>query len=251
MRWVGLVFAVALVSAVGCGDKGARYPACGSDKDCKSGEHCVNKQCRQCAEDSQCAAGESCVRGACVLQDGACRDDTDCQGGQVCKLHRCSDCQEDRECGPSQRCRNGHCLARGACDRNEDCADDEDCIKGTCVHQGRSKPPDVACQLGAVYFGYDQSSIDPEARAVLGSAAECLQKAPGRAIYLGGHTDTRGTEEYNLALSEKRARVVADYLARLGIDPERLRVVPKGETESFGTDEAGWAKDRRVDLEWQ
>ena len=63
-----------------------------------------------------------------------------------------------------------------------------------------------------------------------------------------GHTDPSGTDEYNIALSERRAQTVADYLARLGIDPARLQVVPKGETEPtwLGDD-----KDRRVEFQWR
>ncbi len=60
-----------------------------------------------------------------------------------------------------------------------------------------------------------------------------------------------GTDEYNIALSEKRGRSVADFLARLGIDPAKLRVIPKGETEATGTDEDSRSEERRVDFEWQ
>ena len=78
-----------------------------------------------------------------------------------------------------------------------------------------------------------------------------MQSAPGRGVFLNGHTDPRGTEEYNIALSERRAQTVADYLARLGIDPARFRVVPRGETQATGTSESGWSRDRRVEIEWQ
>jgi peptidoglycan-associated lipoprotein len=245
-----VIAAALLLVAVGCGNKKLSYPSCGSDKDCHAGEHCVNKQCRQCATDDQCKAGESCVNGACLLQNGACRNDGDCQGGQVCKDHKCSNCADDRECGPDKRCSSGHCLARGACNKDEDCADDEDCVKGTCQKQG-GKAPDVACQLEPVYFGFDQAAIEDSSKATLNKAAECMQQAAGHSVLLIGHTDPRGTEEYNVALSERRGQTVADYLARLGIDPARMRVEPKGETEASGTDEGSWAKDRRVDLQWQ
>ena len=102
-----------------------------------------------------------------------------------------------------------------------------------------------------IYFGYDGKSLDEPARDVLNKNAECVQQAEGRSVFIVGHTDPRGTEEYNIALSESRAQVVADYLARLGIDPARFRVIPKGETESTGVDEASFQKDRRVQFEWQ
>jgi peptidoglycan-associated lipoprotein len=242
---------VAAFAVGGCGDKKAKYPSCGSDRDCKSGEHCVNQHCMQCAVDAHCAKGEECVSGACVLARGGCRRDADCRSGTVCLDGRCRACQADAECGPARRCEGGRCLARGACRRDDDCAEDEDCVKGVCTRGGRGKPPDVGCRFEPVYFGYDQAALDDQATRVLTAAAECVQQAPGRGVFLIGHTDPRGTEEYNIALSERRALVVADYLARLGIDPARFRVIPKGETEASGADEAGWTEDRRVEIEWQ
>jgi peptidoglycan-associated lipoprotein len=249
MRWA---WAIALVVvASGCGDKKAKYPSCGSDKDCRKGEHCVNKRCMQCATDSHCKKGETCQNGACALAAGGCRDDSNCEPGKVCLQNRCSACKADGECGPDRRCSKGRCLARGACKRDEDCADDEDCVKGTCKRDGRARPPDVSCTLEPIYFDYDQAAVDDKSSRILNGIAECVQEAPGRGVFLVGHTDPRGTEEYNIALSERRATVVADYLARLGIDPARLRVIPKGETEASGADEAGWSQDRRVEIEWQ
>jgi peptidoglycan-associated lipoprotein len=246
--------AILVLALASCGDKGPEYPSCGSDKDCKRGartEHCVNRQCRQCAGDRHCKSGESCIDGGCVLAPGACSADADCPGGQACLQNRCGACAEDRQCGSDRRCRNGRCLARGTCARNEDCADDEDCVKGACRGVGRGKPPNVNCQLPPVYFGFDRASVSEESQGALNQVAECVQSAPGRGLFLNGHTDPRGTEEYNIALSERRAQTVADYLARLGIDPARFRVVPRGETQATGTNESGWSRDRRVEIEWQ
>ncbi|HEU5060197.1 MAG TPA: OmpA family protein [Kofleriaceae bacterium] len=246
-----IAIAAVVVIAGGCGDKKAKYPSCGSDRDCREGEHCVNRQCAQCAVDSHCKKGEECVKGACVLPKGGCRKDGDCKPGMVCLDNKCSACKADGECGPDRRCENGRCLARGACKTDEDCAEDEDCVEGVCRRGGRGKPPDVGCSFEPIYFGYDQANLDDRATRALNAAAECVQQAPRRGVFLTGHTDPRGTEEYNIALSERRAIVVADYLARLGIDPARFRVIPKGETEASGADEAGWAEDRRVEIEWQ
>ena len=246
---LGVVLCVALAAA--CGDKRPGYPNCSSDKDCRKSEHCVNRQCRQCAGDGHCKEGESCVDGACVGPPGACSSDADCAKGQPCVQGRCQACTQDRQCGPNRKCRSGRCLVRGKCARHEDCADDEDCVSGACKGPGRGKPPNVSCQLRAVHFGFDQSGLSQEARTTLNLVAECVQSVPGRGVFLNGHTDPRGTEEYNVGLSERRALVVADYLARLGIDPARFRVVPRGETQASGTSEASWAEDRRVEIEWQ
>jgi len=242
---------VAAIFVAGCGDKTPKYPSCGSDKDCRSGEHCVNKQCRQCAGDNHCQKGETCIDGGCVLGPGACRRDADCPNGEPCLQNLCRACRDDDQCGATRRCRDGRCLARGKCTRDEDCADDEDCKNGTCRGPGRGMSPDVACKLTAIYFGFDEAGLNDVARGQLNDVAECVQSAPGRGVFLNGYTDPRGTEEYNIALSERRAQTVAEYLARLGIDPARFRIVAQGETSADGTDETSWSRDRRVEIEWQ
>ncbi|KAB2895986.1 MAG: OmpA family protein, partial [Kofleriaceae bacterium] len=75
-----------------------------------------------------------------------------------------------------------------------------------------------------------------------------IEKTAAKTVMLIGHTDQTGTDEYNIALSERRAQTVADYLARLGTDPARLHVVPKGESELTGN---GDDKDRRVEFQWK
>jgi peptidoglycan-associated lipoprotein len=251
MRLYVLVVACVGVLATGCPDKKAKYPACGKDKDCKEGEYCVNKQCRQCKTDEHCPRGRECKNGACVLKSGACDTSADCSDGQVCKNHVCTACQSDKECGPSARCtEDGRCVERGKCMKDEDCQDDEDCLDGQCQRPGGSgKIPD--CELKTIYFGFDRSQIEETSKDDLNSSAECIQKAEGTGVELAGHTDPRGTDEYNIALSEARAQAVADYLARLGIDPARFHVIPKGEADATGTDEGSWGKDRRVELGWQ
>ena len=72
-----------------------------------------------------------------------------------------------------------------------------------------------------------------------------------RPVNLVGRADSRGTPEYNMALSDRRSQAVKEYLQRLGIQPARLIPVPRGELDASGADEGGWAKDRRVDSEWQ
>lgn len=242
-----LLLAALLLS--GCPDAKPSYPACAGDDDCKDGEHCVDKQCLQCRDDSHCEAFERCQSGGCVLREGACRGDDDCPSG-LCRQNRCVACERDAECGPDRRCSNGACLTRGACKVHEDCEDDEDCIDGVCKRAGREEPPDLACTLEPIYFAFDEEGISDSAKSTLEADAECIQQGAGRSVLVIGHTDPRGTEEYNIALSERRARSVADFLARLGIDPAKLRVLPKGETTAIGTDEFSWSRDRRVEFEW-
>jgi peptidoglycan-associated lipoprotein len=244
----GLVLALALT---GCPDKKLKYPACAGDKDCKEGEHCIAKKCVQCGDDSHCAESERCVDGACVKREGWCDGDDDCSDHKVCQEHACVACQSDDECAGG-RCVDGACLRPGDCLRDEDCEDDEDCVAGRCQRTGvgTAPPPAVKCKLAIIYFDFDTAAIREDGRAPLTANAECLETSE-RSVYLIGHTDNRGTGEYNIALSDGRARSVADYLARLGIDPARFRIIPKGEAESRGYDETSWTQDRRVELEWE
>lgn len=241
------IAAVALLS--GCPAKKPKYPACDGDKDCKAGEKCVNKQCLQCATDADCEAGEECKAGACTKKEGWCAADGDCENGQVCKDNQCVACQADNECGEGGKCIDGGCLRKGQCRNDEDCPEDEDCVKGVCTKAGAAASDEPKCSLEAVYFPLDQYSIPDEAKAVLQKNAECLSSTP-RAVAVVGMTDPRGTDEYNIGLSDDRAQSVITYLGRLGIDPSRMKKVPKGESDAVGTDEATWSKDRRVEFKW-
>ena len=106
----------------------------------------------------------------------------------------------------------------------------------------------TTCSLSTVYFAFDSSGIESSERDRLDANNACITKTKGKNVFLVGHTDTSGTEEYNIALSERRAQAVADYLARLGTDPARMQVVPKGETELTGQ---GDDKDRRVEFQFK
>jgi peptidoglycan-associated lipoprotein len=247
----GLVLVLACAILVGCGEKQPRYPTCGGDRDCEEGEHCIARQCLVCGDDTHCKSFETCSAGACVLREGMCETTGDCKDGLICRENRCESCASDVECGPGSRCSSGACVARGKCTIDEDCADEEDCVESTCLRGGRREPPALSCKLDAIYFSYDEYGFDARARDSLQATSVCIQQAQDRNVLLIGHTDERGTDEYNVALSEKRARAVADFLARLGIDPDRLRVIPKGEAEALGDDESSRSRDRRVNFEWQ
>ncbi len=248
-----VLLAGTLVFAAGCPSKKTKYPICSKDKDCRDGERCIAKQCMQCGEDSHCKDGQVCRKGACVSKKSECTSDDDCGDGKVCTDNQCVACKSNGECGPGGKCNAGACTRPKKCSKNEDCEDDEDCLQGRCQKPWKSdKPAGVTCPLATVYFGYDQHGVPTEARDGLDKTADCIKSAPkSRGVSLVGHTDPRGTEEYNIALSERRGRAVADYLARLGIDPARLRVIPKGEADSSGTEESSYQQDRRVSFEWR
>jgi peptidoglycan-associated lipoprotein len=143
----------------------------------------------------------------------------------------------------------GECR-KAQCTKDDDCAQDQECQNGACVGRTKSTagPP---CPLSPVYFGFDQSTLTSEATSTLGTNAECLKRAGNRNVDLVGRADPRGTTEYNMALSDRRAQAVRDYLQRLGIQSGRLNKIPRGALDATGTEEAGWAKDRRVDFDWK
>jgi peptidoglycan-associated lipoprotein len=100
------------------------------------------------------------------------------------------------------------------------------------------------------YFGYDEGTLSDAAQAALTSSANWLKKNAGYNLLVEGHCDERGTEQYNLALGDRRANTVKDYLSTLGVDASRIRTVSYGEERPFdpGHDESSWAKNRRAHL---
>ena len=105
-------------------------------------------------------------------------------------------------------------------------------------------------ELGIVYFDYDKSNIKPEFTSIIQSNFEWLINNPDIRVQLEGHCDERGTNEYNLALGERRARSVLNYLLRLGATPEQFSIVSFGEERpvALGQNETAWKKNRRVEF---
>ena len=101
-----------------------------------------------------------------------------------------------------------------------------------------------------VYFEFDQYDLDSEAMAILSRNARIMREA-GVTIMVSGHCDERGTVAYNLALGEKRALAVRDYLVSLGVPASSLRVTSYGESRPFaqGSSEDAWAQNRRAHFE--
>jgi peptidoglycan-associated lipoprotein len=98
-----------------------------------------------------------------------------------------------------------------------------------------------------VQFDFDSSVLTEPARGTLAKAAGFLKQRMSVRVRVEGHADERGTNEYNLALGERRANAVRDYLISLGVAADRLQVLSKGEEEPFcrESDESCWAQNRR------
>jgi peptidoglycan-associated lipoprotein len=98
-----------------------------------------------------------------------------------------------------------------------------------------------------IYFGFDQSDLSSAARQTLAEKAEALRAAPSLSVRIEGHADERGSDEYNLALSNRRAVAAKRFLVSLGISAERVETVGYGEEQPLDQEEseAAWARNRR------
>jgi peptidoglycan-associated lipoprotein len=102
--------------------------------------------------------------------------------------------------------------------------------------------------LDDINFEYDKADLTDRARASLQKNAGWLGKWTSTKVLIEGHADSRGTNEYNLALGERRAAAVRDYLVTLGVPAARMGIVSKGEEQPLCTEEAEpcWALNRRA-----
>ncbi len=102
--------------------------------------------------------------------------------------------------------------------------------------------------LEDIRFDYDQANLSDEARAILEKHALWLQNHRAAKVTIEGHCDERGTVDYNIALGDRRARAVHDYLASLGVAGDRLQTVSFGKERPLdpANNEAAWAKNRRA-----
>ncbi|MCJ7563425.1 MAG: peptidoglycan-associated lipoprotein Pal [Candidatus Aminicenantes bacterium] len=99
-----------------------------------------------------------------------------------------------------------------------------------------------------IHFDYNEYSIREDAKPVLEADAAWLKKFKTAKLLIEGHCDERGTEDYNLALGEKRAKSTFDYLVSLGISGDRIKTISYGKSQplDMGNDEAAWQKNRRA-----
>jgi len=101
-----------------------------------------------------------------------------------------------------------------------------------------------------IYFAFDSSAVEPQYEAVLAAHGAYLAANKGVSIFVEGHADERGTREYNVALSEKRAKTVQNLLSLQGAASNQTEAVALGEEKPvvLGHDEASWRLNRRVEL---
>ncbi|TDY01673.1 peptidoglycan-associated lipoprotein Pal [Thiohalophilus thiocyanatoxydans] len=110
--------------------------------------------------------------------------------------------------------------------------------------------PDSPLSTRVIYFDFDSSRITDEQREVIDAHADFLSRNPDVEVVLEGHTDERGTREYNLALGERRAQSVEQLLQVQGVSAEQIEVISFGEERpaAMGHDESAWRLNRRVEI---
>jgi peptidoglycan-associated lipoprotein len=136
------------------------------------------------------------------------------------------------------------------CSRDLDCGSGQICLDGRCADIASNL---AACTSVRVHFEFNQSDISSADRDGLERAARCLKADRDLHIAIGGNADERGTEEYNMALGDRRAHAVADYLKSLGASAAQLQAVSYGKEHPLcgDHDEACWSQNRRADLSAQ
>ena len=133
------------------------------------------------------------------------------------------------------------------CASDNDCAEDQLCIRSACV----DITPDLAeCSTMRVHFDFNAAELHEEDAAKLQRMGRCLKTLHALHVTIEGNADERGTEEWNLALGDKRASAVESYLERLGVSQEQLKTVTYGKDRPLCTqhNEECWSKNRRAAL---
>jgi peptidoglycan-associated lipoprotein len=129
----------------------------------------------------------------------------------------------------------------------------EQAIKEGAMKQQAQTTPDQSANLGAspltdIHFDFDKYSIRPKDREILKDSASWIMKNNPSTVVIEGHCDEKGTDEYNLALGDRRASEAQKYLVSLGVDGKRLKTISYGKEMPLdpGHNEDAWAKNRRA-----
>lgn len=116
--------------------------------------------------------------------------------------------------------------------------------------EGPATTATTSTNLEDAFFNFNSSSLTPDARQNLSESATWIEKHPASDILVEGHCDERGTEQYNLALGERRAQEAKEYLGVLGVNTRNIKTISYGKDRPFATghDETAWSQNRRAHL---
>lgn len=196
------------------------------------------------------------------VNSGVCKNDEDCsvdaEGnylGGICYMGKCEECAADTDCSDLKQCVSNRCLS--SCQASSDCGSNERCQNNYCVAVGQDTTDGSfagaqgGCQgLEKIHFDFDRFDIKPEDKEHVAKLAQCLEQNPQFTVVIEGHADDRGTPTYNLALGDKRATSVKNYLkTAFGIASHRVKTVSYGAEKPEVTNEKNeyaWQQNRRA-----
>lgn len=238
-----LLVAIAVVVALpvmfgGCQKTGS-FPTCKKDADCRvdaTGKEingvCYMGKCEECVADADCSDLKQCVNNRCE-----------------------SACHADADCGLNKHCEKSYCVAD--CVTDETCPGNHTCAQGRCVAQAGGEPAGNAWASGEcagidpIYFDFDRYDVKAQYRDQISRLGQCLETNPELTAVIEGHTDDRGTPSYNMALGQKRADAVKNFLkTSKGIASNRIHTVSHGEQKPAVNEstEYAWQQNRRAEF---
>jgi len=123
-------------------------------------------------------------------------------------------------------------------------------VSGQSYSDDALSDPNSPLSVRTIYFEYDSITITTEGQSALNAHAEYLSLNPNRTMIIEGHTDERGTRDYNLALGERRGKAVADFLTASGVQNQQIEVRSFGEENPVALDhsESAWQLNRRAEI---
>lgn len=249
-RLVTLAFGLVVLAGAftACGPD---YPKCTNDDHCKEkNEVCVNGLCKDCNDDAKCAGSDPCQQCGsdyrCGKRPGCCKSDLDCPGGRCWeipnhpqKLGECGpQCKDDSHCPEGQMCQGGNCVPRPECGPDKPCPPGKECVNGFCQK--------AACDIKTVYFDFNEYAIRLDQEESIRGNVQCLQSGSWK---VEGHCDERGSDEYNLALGQRRANAVVRQYKKLGVSGNNLTTISYGEERPTcnQSNEECWWQNRRAE----
>jgi peptidoglycan-associated lipoprotein len=131
-----------------------------------------------------------------------------------------------------------------ACENDDQCSSGQLCVRSHCTDIAKDM---AECSIMRVHFDFNKSELLDQEKPLLQRAVRCIKAEHGVHFLITGNADERGTEEYNLALGDRRANAVAKYLERQGINKDQLSTVSYGKNQPLCTehDEKCWTVNRR------
>lgn len=255
-----LTLTMSLMVVAAC-NKAPQFPNCKTDAHCAAGNAgeanknvCVFGSCQECGNDLDCESDQRCQDSKCMSM---CASNIGCQDDQQCVDGYCVEtCENSFACSDNETCLKGRCVVSAkhmSCSDSSDCVGGFSCESGLCVQEEttNSFAENDDCERSIrVFFDFDRDAVKNDFKDKMGSMSKCLRDNPSWNINVEGHTDSRGSLEYNIVLGERRARSVSNLLTKLGVARERMKVVSYGEERPLvlGENEEAWSQNRRGEI---